>query len=635
MSSIEELKALSLLLAQEKAEEIRQYEALIKQTSVQQRVENGSCWFPVVVDSNGWSLGEHPFIVVERQKGRDKQHKIRAGAVVSVFAEQFIAANNEMEEKGVVHYVDKNKMKIIFYGTELASWVLHNRIGIQLSFDERSYVEMERALVAVRNAKNNRTADLREILLGFGKASFRRNSGYTIELPRLNDSQNRAVQTIIDSEDIAVVHGPPGTGKTTTMVAAIQHLSKSEGTILVCAPSNPAVDLLTERLAEKGLKVVRVGNLSRIDESLLQHTIEGILDRMPEMNEVKKMRVEANKFFRKAEKFQRSFGPKERQEREDNRKEAKQILYQARMLEDYLTDKIFNEADVITCTLVSSMNANLEKRVFHTVVIDEAAQAMEPATWIPILKAERVVLAGDPCQLPPTVKSMEAAKAGLAVTLLEKCVKRQERVQLLDTQYRMHEIIMGFSNKMFYEGRLKADPSVAQWLLTLADAPDTRALEFIDTAGCGFEEQTNEETRSHYNEEEYHILRQHLDRLLTLSTEEERNILSIGIISPYREQVVFMQNKVKEDFDHYPDAQIEVDTIDSFQGQERDVIYISMVRSNDTGEIGFLKDTRRMNVAMTRARKKLVIIGDSATLAQFPFYARLLDYAEEHDANTP
>lgn len=629
MSSQQELQELTRLLRIEREEEIRQYEQLIKETTVQERVKNGSCWFPVQVENNGWSLGEHPFILVERHKGRDAQHKIRAGSVVSIFGEVFLSNSNEMEEKGVVHFVDKNRMKIIFYGNELPSWVLHNRIGIQLAFDERSYIEMERAIKTVQTAKGNRLAELREILLGYEPARFRRLD-YSYEIPQLNHSQNQAVEQVITAEDVAILHGPPGTGKTTTLVQAIRQLSKTEGTILVCAPSNPATDLLTERIAAEGLRVVRVGNLSRIDESLLIHTIEGILDSMPEMNDVKKMRVEANKFFKKADKFHRSFGPKERAERDAARSEAKQILYQARMLEEYLTEKVFNEADVITCTLVSSMNSHLEKRIFHTVVIDEAAQALEAATWIPILKAERVVLAGDPFQLPPTVKSMEAAKLGLSVTLLEKCVKRLDRIQLLDTQYRMNEIIMGFSNKIFYHNQLKAHESVAHWLINLQGQDDTRPLEFIDTAGCSFDEHTNDETLSHFNPEEYFILRQHLDNLLTLAGEEHKN-MSIGIVSPYREQVVMMQDKMRTDFDHFPEADIDIDTIDSFQGQERDIIYITMVRSNPQGEIGFLKDTRRMNVAMTRARKKLIIIGDSATLANHSFYSQLLDYAEKHD----
>lgn len=634
MSSFQEFEQLKRILQLERQEEIRQYDLLIKETSVQERVDNGSCWYPCQVEDNGWSLGEHPYIVVERQKGKDAQHKFRAGSVVSIFSEQFLSDAKELDEKGVVHYIDKNKMKIIFYGTELPAWVLHSRIGIQLAFDERSYIEMERAIKTVQTAKGNRLAELREILLGYEKAYFRTNAEFPFQIPYLNNSQNEAVQQILTAQDVAVLHGPPGTGKTTTLVQAIKQVSKHEGTILVCAPSNPATDLLTERLAKEGLKVVRIGNISRVDESLLQHTIEGILDDMPEMNDVKKLRIEANKYFRKADKFHRSFGPKERAERDAARKEGREIMAQARMLEDYLTDKVLTEADVITCTLVSAMNHYIEKRNFHTVFIDEAAQALEPATWIPIIKADRVILAGDPFQLPPTVKSMDAAKEGLAVTLLEKAVKRLDKVQLLDTQYRMNETIMGFSNKTFYNNELKAHESVAQWGITYQGLLDEKPVEYIDTAGCGFDEQTNEETLSYYNEEEYFILRQHLDNLLTLVGEEERAKLSIGIVSPYRQQVVKMQEYIKTDFDHYPEANITVDTIDSFQGQERDIIYISMVRCNDMGEIGFLKDTRRMNVAMTRARKKLIILGDSATLAAFPFYGQLLDYVEKTDGYT-
>ncbi len=300
------------------------------------------------------------------------------------------------------------------------------------------------------------------------------------------------------------------------------------------------------------------------------------------------------------------------------------------MLEDYVIEKILSEADVICCTLVSAMNRYIEKRKFHTVVIDEAAQAMEPATWIPICKAQKVILTGDPFQLPPTVKNMDAAKGGLSITLLEKCVARMPNVQLLNVQYRMHEQIMGFSNQEFYNNELEAAEFVANWKLAMLEGGDDRPVEFIDTAGCGFDEKVNPETQSSYNPEEYFVLRKHLDHLLTLASPELRP--SIAIISPYREQVRFIQEHIAGDFDHYPDDDITVDTIDSFQGQERDVVYISLVRSNEKGEIGFLKDTRRMNVAMTRAKKKLIIIGDSATLGSFAFYSHFLDYCEQHGA---
>jgi ATP-dependent RNA/DNA helicase IGHMBP2 len=626
MNSQEELRKVQNLMKLEKEEEIKQYQLLMEQMSLNDRIKAGACWFPLEVENSGWSLGEHPFIVVSRNKMLNTPHKFRAGQVVGIFGEQFLE-ERKLTEFGVVHFVDKNKMKIIFYGTDLPSWVLRGRIGVQLAFDERSYIEMDRALKTVMEAKANRLAELREILLGKQPAYFEKTD-YTIDIPHLNPSQNEAVMQILTAKDVAVVHGPPGTGKTTTLVEAIKQLAKRESPILVCAPSNPATDLLTERLAKVGLNVVRIGNISRVDEDLLKHTIEGILDDRPEMKEVKKMKIEAAQLFRQADKFTRNFGAKEREERRESRNEAKTLMQQARMLEDYVIEKILTEADVICCTLVSAMNRYIEKKKFHTVVIDEAAQALEPASWIPICKAEKVILAGDPFQLPPTVKSMEAAKGGLSVTLLEKAVDRLEKVQLLNVQYRMHELIMGFSNQEFYNNQLKAADFVAKWTLTMADGSDTRPVEFIDTAGCGFDEKVNPETLSSYNPEEYFVLRQHLDNLLTLASPDVRP--SIAIISPYREQVQFIQEHIKKDFDHYPDDDITVDTIDSFQGQERDVVYITLVRSNPDGEIGFLKDTRRMNVAMTRAKKKLVVIGDSATLGGFKFYSRFLDYCEEH-----
>ncbi|MFK7798680.1 MAG: AAA domain-containing protein [Aureispira sp.] len=608
----------------EKKEESLQYERLLKELSIQQRVEKGACWYPVQVEQTGWSLGEHPFIVVERTKHLEQAHKFRAGQVVSIFSEKEVAGNPV--EKGVIYFVKKNRMKIILYGTQLPRWIMGGKIGIQLDFDERSYIEMERALKTVKAAKNDRLAELRDILLGKKPARFNKEY-YPYELPQLNRSQNKAVQQILSAEDVAVIHGPPGTGKTTTLVAAIQQLIKHESPILVCAPSNSATDLLTEKLAHAGLNVVRIGNVSRVDEDLLQHTIEGILQTLPEIQEVKKMKIEAAKLRRDAERFKRKFGGQERTERRNNYHAARELMQQAKMLEDYIIGKVLQEADVICSTLVGSVGRYIEKMQFHTIIIDEAAQALEPATWIPIMKAQKVVFAGDPFQLPPTVKSRKAAQEGLSVTLLEKAVERLEQVNLLDTQYRMHHKIMGFSNTQFYHNQLKAAEAVADWQLHLSDGQPSPPMEFIDTAGCGFEEQINPESQSSYNLEEYFVLRQHLDNLLVILGQQD---ISIGIISPYREQVLKIQEAIVHDFDHFPDADIEVNTIDAFQGQERDVIYISLVRSNDKGEIGFLKDTRRMNVAMTRAKKKLIIIGDSATLASAAFYRDFLDYVDAH-----
>ncbi|MCH2023260.1 MAG: AAA domain-containing protein [Saprospiraceae bacterium] len=626
MTIHEELNQVLKLLKQEKEEESKQFDLLLKELSIHQRVQRGACWYPIQLDSTGWSLGEHPFIIIEKTKQLDKPHKFRAGQVVSIFSEK--QGGEEIEEKGVIYYIKKNKMKIILYGTQIPKWLSGGKLGIQLNFDEKSYKEMERAVVNVISAKNNRLAELRDILLGKIPASFNSEKS-NFELPNLNKSQNKAVYNILSAEDVALIHGPPGTGKTTTLVAAIEQLIKRESPILVCAPSNSATDLLTYKLAEADLNVVRIGNVSRVEDDLLIHTMEGVLQSIPEMQEVKKMKIESEKLRRNAQKFKRKFGHKERQERQENYKEAKELMSQARMLEDYIITKVLNEADVICSTLVGAVSKYIEKMTFKTVIIDEAAQALEPATWIPICKAKKVIFAGDPFQLPPTVKNIDAAKNGFNVTLLEKSLLRLQEINLLDTQYRMHNTIMGFSNLQFYNNQLKSDDSVSKWQLTLVDGSSSSPLEFIDTAGCSFEEKINPESQSFFNPEEYYILRQHLDNLLV--TLGEQNI-SIGIISPYREQVIAIQDAILKDLDHFPNADIEVNTIDAFQGQERDVIYISMVRSNDNGEIGFLKDTRRMNVAMTRAKKKLVIIGDSATLASDKFYADFLDYCDENGA---
>ena len=627
MEPTEELEKVLDLLKKEKEEEIRQYDLLIQQTSLKQRIEEGVCWYPIKVERWGRGLGDYPYLMIHKVKNLDQAHKFRAGQVIHFFGEKL--DEKEASNRGVIHYIKKEKAKIILYEMELPSWLAHDSglVGMQLSFDKRSYQEMERAMEAVIAARGNRLAAIREVLLGKKVASFRQLT-YPFDFSKLNPSQCHAVHQILNAEDVAVIHGPPGTGKTTTLVEAIRQLCKRESPILVCAPSNVATDLLTKKIAEVHLNVVRVGNISRVDEGLFKHTVEGILDKHPDMQEVKKMRIESEQIRQKAAKFKRNFGPTEKEERQSAYREARYLIQQARMLEEYIIENIFKEADIITCTLVGVQNAHLAKMNFKTVIIDEAAQALEPATWIPITKAERVVLAGDPYQLPPVVKSTAANKGGLSVTLLEKCVKRLEQVQLLDTQYRMNATIMEFSNQQFYNGALKAADCVADWKLAIGEMGD-KPLEFIDTAGCSFDEKLNEQSSSYKNPDEYAVLHRHLDYLLNFATGQK---VSIGIISPYKEQVVFMQERIATDFNHHPDATITVDTIDSFQGQERDVIYISMVRSNDKGQIGFLKDTRRMNVAMTRARKKLIIIGDSATLGSLAFYRRFLDYCDTCNA---
>ncbi len=620
MSKItQELDALSGLLAKEKQEDFEQHRQKVMSLPLEERIKKGYSWYPVTVSRSGYALGERAFVTVETPK-LDGPHQFRAGKTVNFFTRQ--ADAYQPEKTGVIQFVEKGKMKIILNAKDLPDWLGMGQLGVDLLFDERTYLEMEKALEKVKKAKNDRLADLRDVLLGAQPARFHEGE-WQQHTTALNESQNAAVQQAVNALDVSVIHGPPGTGKTTTLVAAIQLIAKEEQTVLVSAPSNTAVDLLTERLAEAGLNVVRIGNISRIDESIINHTLEARLSQHPESKNIKKVKIQAANARKQAQRYRRKFGREQYQERKELQQEARELAAWANQLEDRLIDQILSAANVITCTLVGSSLKVLEKRKFRTLVIDEAAQALEPACWIPISKVSRVILAGDPYQLPPTVKSIAAQKGGFGITLIEKGLQRLNSTSFLDTQYRMNEQIMGFSNQRFYQNALKAGADVAQQRLPFStDEP----LLFIDTAGCGFDEKIHAQYKSRFNPEEYQILREHLYQLIEHFDPE--NLPSIALISPYREQVIHIKQQIEED-PKLQDKSISINTIDGFQGQEKDVIYISLVRSNEKAEIGFLKDYRRMNVAMTRAKLQLVIVGDSATIGDDPFYQEFLDYVEQ------
>jgi len=368
--------------------------------------------------------------------------------------------------------------------------------------------------------------------------------------------------------------------------------------------------------------VVRVGHISRVDDKVWNRTLDYQLSNHPESKTIKKVKQQAAAARQKARKFKRSFGYEERQERDALYKEAKELSDWANQLEDRLLDQVLSSADVITATLVGVAHPVLAKYNFKTVVIDEAAQALEPACWIAIAKASRVIMTGDPLQLPPTVKSYEAAQRGFNVTLMEKCLNRLSQSSLLNVQYRMHQAIMDFSNKQFYNGQLIAADDVKDWKLDIAD---NQPVIFIDTAGCDFQEISNNDQKSKMNPDEYGILREHLYQLI--QSFQGKEIPSIAIISPYREQVNYILEAIRTD-SKLNEMNIVVNSIDGFQGQEMDVVYISLVRSNSKNEIGFLKDYRRMNVAMTRAKKQLIVVGDSATIGNNNFYASFLAYCD-------
>jgi predicted DNA helicase len=609
------------LLAKEKRSDLDQYNQTMSSSSLKEKIAKGLCWEPLFIKDSGYGLGDYPFIVVERTKNKGVPHQFSAGKPVSLYL-----SGGEPEErcKGTIHFLTADTMKIILTANDEPEWVHAGRIGVQLLFDDKSYEQMDTNLTELAGSKNPAVHHLVDVVLN-QKKPLPPQAISISDLPNLNESQNGAVRAILGNQDLCIVHGPPGTGKTTTLVEAIRLLSKREERVLVCAPSNAAADLLTEKLSIKGVNVLRIGNLSRIDQVVLEHTIEHKLSESPTFKQIKQIRKQADEYRRMALKYKRNFGRDERMQRNLLLKEAKNSVKDAVDLENVAIEHMIGKAQVITCTLVGSDHRHIQHLSFDTVVIDEAAQALEPATWIPISKAKRVVLAGDPFQLPPTVKSEEAKKAGLEITLMEKCLSLLSNVRLLDVQYRMNEKIMGFSNRYFYSGALKAAASAKDHTLMIhGEAQDP--VELIDTAGAGFDEVLKEESRSLYNEGEWKVIQGHLGTLLA-NLEEP---CSIGIISPYKEQVQYMREHISDEWMSQHDLTIH--TVDSFQGQERDVIYISLVRSNEKGEIGFLRDYRRMNVAMTRAKKKLIVVGDSATFGSDPFYAGFLDYAESIQA---
>lgn len=616
------------LLQLEREEDKSAYQLLIASSSVSERRGAGMAWYPIAIRGSEMGRGDYLTVEVERTTHQDVTHQLRFGASAALFSNHD-PKNDRLE--GTITWQSGNRLKLTLRTDELPEWADNGKLGIDLLFDDNSYDEMQSAIkeAEVRKDKGNE-GHLIKVLVGEKPATFHHEL-VTYNIPQLNASQQAAVEKIITANEVAIVHGPPGTGKTTTLVQAIKALWKLEHQpILVVAPSNTAVDLLSERLSAEGLNVLRVGNPARVSEHLMSLTLDARVGEHASMKEIRSLKKQANEFRDMAHKYKRNFGRAERDQRKALFTEARNIMKSVSDTEQYIIDDVIARAQVITATLVGANHYTVRNLQYKTVVIDEAGQALEPACWIPILKAKKVVLAGDHQQLPPTIKSHEAARRGLSNTLLEKVVAlHPDAVVMLEEQYRMHATIMGYSATSFYNSQLRAHASVASQTLFTDDSP----LAFIDTAGCGFEEKLDGTSTT--NPEEAAFLFKHLGRLaVELDTHYPADQFpSIAVISPYKQQVELL----KEQLQHAPDLhkygnRISVNTIDSFQGQERDIVYISMTRSNTENKIGFLSDIRRMNVAMTRARKKLVVVGDSGTLSQLPFYANFIAYAEQHHA---
>ncbi|BAU52527.1 AAA domain-containing protein [Mucilaginibacter gotjawali] len=610
-----------------KIEQTEDREAYLKQassTSVTDRRAAGLAWYPIAITGTEPSRGDYLNVEAERKTHLDVIHQLRFGSPAVLFS------NHDPKHdrvEGVISYIGGDRIKINIFTEETPDWARDGKLGIELLFDNNNYDEMFGALKqAAKLIENPVEGRLAQILTGKKSPLF---VSEPMALPGtgLNQSQQAAVEKIMAAQDLAIVHGPPGTGKTTTLVQAISQIVKQQNQqVLVVAPSNTAVDLLSEKLSQQGLNVIRIGNPARVSDKLMNLTLDSQMTLHPYMKESKRLKKQAAEFKNMGHKYKRSFGKAERDQRKALFDEAHKIMKEVAKTEEFIINDLVTKAQVVTATLAGANHWTIRNLNFNTVFIDEAGQALEPACWIPILKAQKVVLAGDHCQLSPTIKSNEAARNGLSTTLIEKCIAlHPEAVVLLEEQYRMNKAIMGYSSGVFYNNALKAHHTVAERLLFDGELP----MVFIDTAGCGFDEKPAGTSVS--NPEEAAFLFRYLEGMAKTIGDHYAlaDFPSVAIISPYSEQVrLLKEQSANTPSLHVYGDKISVNTIDSFQGQERDVVLISLTRSNAEGTIGFLADIRRMNVAMTRARKKLVIIGDSSTLSRLPFYAGLISYAE-------
>lgn len=615
---MQDLQQQSAMLQKEYEYEKELYRQQTREAGIPKRIQQGVCWFPVKLGADRYNSLNQLTVEVTRTETEETEHSFEYGRPVCFFR---ISADRQIRYfnfSAVISYVQDNKMVVVLPGPQvLPELVVTGELGVQLYFDDTSYKTMFAALREVAEAKGNRTARLREVLLGKAPA-LRRETG-PVRFPWLNASQEKAVNQVLCAKEVAVVHGPPGTGKTTTLVEAVYETLHRENQVMVSAQSNTAVDWIAEKLVDRGIPVLRIGNPTRVNDKMLAFTYERRFEAhsdYPELWQIRKTIREMTGRLRKSG----------REDRERLHNQLTKLRVRATGLEIRIDTELFTEARVIACTLVGAASRVLERKRFSSLFIDEAAQAIEAACWIAISRADRVILAGDHCQLPPTIKCIEAARGGLGRTLLEKVVlHKPETVSLLKIQYRMHEDIMRFPSRWFYHDELEAAPEVKYRGILDFDTP----VSWIDTSELDLQEKAVAEGTGRLNTGEAELLvrelKNYMERIGIRRILEEH--IDFGVISPYRAQVHYLRHLLKKEPFFRPCRRlITVHTVDGFQGQERDVIMISLVRANEKGQIGFLRDLRRMNVAITRARMKLLIWGEAVTLTRHPFYRELYEY---------
>ena len=580
------------------------------------RVARGQCWFPVRLGRSYYnSLNRFVVEVARDEVADDVDSAFEYGRQVRFFYEALDGKIIYRNFPAMVSFCDGGHMAVVLPSTSALKEIDGvARLGVDLAFDETSFAAMREALDDVASAKGSRLAELRDVLCGFVAPGFRELQPMTF--PWLNASQQRAVNKTLCCRDVMVVHGPPGTGKTTTLVEAVYETLRREPQVMVCAQSNAAVDWICGKLIDRGVPVLRVGNPSRVDDKVLSATYERQFEAHPDYPELWGVRKAIREVSAGRRRMSRADALALSNRLHNLRRRAVE-------LEVKIQVEIFESARVVASTLVGSDNAVLKGRRFTTLYIDEAGQALEAACWIAIRKADRVIFAGDHCQLPPTVKLVEAERAGLSRSLMESVVdKCRSAVELLTVQYRMNEAIMRFSSDWFYGGRLQAAEEVKCRGILDFDSP----VEWLDTSEMDFSEKYVSATGGRVNPDEGEFMLDSLEAYIKRIGEKrvEDENLDFAVISPYKAQVSWLRrNAKKRNVLRRLKGKIAINTIDGFQGQERNVVFISLVRSNDDGKIGFLSDLRRMNVAMTRARMKLVIIGSAATLTRHPFYEKL------------